>query len=104
VSQPYYIPVAAGPTPAFASAGYAMQIFDLTLNQNAIASQSGFTQGNILIFAIRQDSAGGWTFAWPAEFENAPEIDAGAGGVSVAIFVADDAGKFYPLSPGTRSS
>jgi hypothetical protein len=90
---------------SFPATSAQVQTFDITLTGNVTSSSaSGFVEGQVVIFLIRQDATGGWTFAWPSQFQNPPTVDPAASSVTAAVFVVDQALNFYPLSGGTWSA
>lgn len=79
-------------------------LFQTTLGLSVTSSTlSGAVAGQIVIFEITQNGAGGWTFAWPANVLNAQPITGLAalpGAKTVQAFVFDGTNA-YPLGPAT---
>lgn len=75
-------------TPTFNAGLY--NSFEMTLTGNVTSSTvTGAVVGQQLNFIIQQDGTGGRTFAWPANFVNAPAVGALASASTSASFVYD---------------
>ena len=86
--------VAFTSTPAFN--GAANQAFLMTLTGNVASSTFvGGVAGVIYTFYIKQDGAGGHTFAWPANVVNGGPVDPTVNAVNVQSFMFDGT-NLYP--------
>lgn len=77
-------------------------IFVMTLTANVTSSTlSKATDGQPIRVVLKQNGAGGWTFAWPTNMKGTMVISAGINTVSAQTFVYDKAsGNAYATSPG----
>lgn len=99
-----YVIVPTSTTPVFVPQTEQVVTYDFTLTANVTASTAtGFSQGQVVIFLLRIQTPGPYTFAWPGTVKNAPAVNTIAGSVSSFVFVVDSAGNLYPLSGGVWS-
>ena len=72
-------------------------LFDITLTGNVTSSTlTNTNDGEIVVFSIRQNSTGGFTFAWPANMTGmtSPDPAANSRSVQAAIRIGS---QFFPL-------
>lgn len=86
-----YNTVAFSATPVFSGAGcFLICIFEITLTGNVTSSTlTNIPKGTIIIFKIIENSAGAWTFAFPANIRNPQSIDTTANAINVQAFFYD---------------
>jgi hypothetical protein len=84
------------------SSSSGLLTFEMTLTGNVASSTIiNFGAGELITFALIQDSTGSRTFAWPAQVQNAAAINAAANSRTVQTFYVGSNGNLYPLSGGT---
>jgi hypothetical protein len=84
-------------TPTF-SATAILTVFNMTLVGNVTSSTFVGVKG-FVIFQITQDSVGGRTFVWPANFNDASAVHPGASENTTQLFYYDGVNA-WPLGPG----
>lgn len=86
-------------TPVFAAGSYTT--FTMTLTANVTSSTiTGGLLGQIINFRICQNGTGGYTFAWPASFLNAPVVQSAASACISPQFFYDGANWDFLAQPG----
>jgi hypothetical protein len=95
--------VAFSANPVFNCAGRQAMNFQITLTGNVVAPViNGVVAGMVVNFIIKQDGAGGHTFAWPGSVPGA-NIDGTANAANCQGFIADAGAVLHPLTPMTVS-
>ena len=96
------VPFSATPTFNCATVRNWIIEFEITLTGNVVSSMvTNASAGQIVVFAIIQNSAGGYTFTWPTLVKNPTVINAAANSRTVQPFYVGANGNLYPLSAGT---
>jgi hypothetical protein len=95
--------------PAMISVAYATSLvfdvslstgFDLVLSGDVSASSLvNFAPGQILVFIIAQDGAGGHAFSWPPQITGTAPVTATANAVTVEAFIVAQDSSVQPLFP-----
>lgn len=79
------------PTPAFNATSF--NGFEMTLTGNVTSSTlSGFSDGQTIVFVIKQDATGGRTFVPPSNVHGWQTINPAANSYSVQSFIVDNSG------------
>jgi hypothetical protein len=90
--------VAFTSTPTFDCADHSG--FDFTLSGNVITSAIiNLRPGLLVVFTLRQDATGGWTFAWPANVIGGMDLGTGPNEISTQLFYMTDT-QLIALTPG----
>lgn len=99
------VPMTFSATPVFdCSLVHGPIVFDITLSANVTSSTLKNTYpGQIVMFSIRQNGTGGFTFVWPSNVNNAGVVSPDPNSVTSQAFWADASGNLYPLGPQTYS-
>lgn len=97
------IGVISSATPEFDAAGSSAAVitFEYTLTSNAVATLTGVSEGQIIIFVLSQNAVGGWTFTWPTQVKNAGVVDGTALAKNKQAFSVDSDGNLTPISAMT---
>jgi hypothetical protein len=82
-----YPVVPSSQMPDFSSSS-SIAIFDITLTMNVSFSSMAITPG-IVMFVIRQNSVGGWSFVWPSNVLGGTIPGTDPNQVTVQTFVYD---------------
>lgn len=97
-----YNAVAFSATPVFSGLGcFLVCTFEITLTGNVTSSTlTNIPKGTIVIFKIIENSAGAWTFAWPANIKGFSSIDTTPNAINVQAGFFDGT-NLYPIGPMT---